>query len=1277
MGLVEQAGIGVATRFSVGRRGVCGGRVRGVRRVGRWPRPGCSPSGSRAVRCWLSTTLLATLVASVLVVAPGGAGAATNDQPGLLGSSGAAPPVRAGSRAQPADLRPGPAPVSAALSESGEGSGSVAVIHADETGAPALSSAVVDGSSVVLTYNEVLDVASVPAAGDFSASVTDSETATASAPAVTAVSVSVSEVTLTLSAAVRSADIVLLDYTPGVAPIRGAAGNDVAGFEHRIAANLTAAATDAALSGLELSGVVLSPGFAPAVTAYSASVDHSVLSVTVTAMPGDSRATVVVVPVDADSVTAGDQVLLAVGPNVVTVIVIAEDGATVAVYTVTVTRVGEVGAPALSSAVVDGSSVVLAYNEVLHVASRPAAGDFSVSVTDLAAGAVSARAVTAVSVSAGEVTLTLSAAVRSADKVTLDYAPGRAAIRDAARNDAAGLAGHLVTNLTIAAMDAALSALELSGGLSGVGLSPGFAPGVTAYSASVGHSVSSLTVTATPSDARASVVVAPGDADSVTAGDQVSLRVGSNTVTVTATAEDGATTGVYTLSVVRAEGPVVDPGGGIDWQRFGRGVPEGRDATEAKGWLLTTLEYALNEWWNDYKNFDEQDSGAYLDFVGASNAGSSSQQRYRDSASMALALAVALQTGVYDAGVTGVSRDVALARASRLVGSVAHGHHANVATGRGGDAWGVERQSALWAGDVGLAGWLLWDDLSETDKTLVTEMILAEANEYRNPLSYRDRSGVVRFSGGSKSEEQAWNAYVLSLAAVMMPDHRDVDTWKTSSIHLMLSAYARPEDVSSADVYHGHPLRVWLNGSNINNDGTVPNHGVVHPDYMASATVEFNAALIYSLADLPTPEAARFNVDRVTEALAELESSAGSRSYSPQFAAKSWLTYWLQHQNASTPVVYENEPYELEFARTASIEAEDPANTVAGNARRRQCSHCSHNGGVELLGSGAANAVTIANINTPTSGRYRLHIVYYSEQDRDIQLTLEGEGPYSAAQYVVRLAGLGRDRVGVADTRVYLNAGDNDVTIAKLDHSGTNVPIIDRIILGAPDALPAPWPLTLAEDSAADLTVRLLPRPSGDVTVTVTVTGEGLSVSPPTLTFAPANWDVDQTVQVLAAADVIDTGDGSGTVTLSYSWGGSDPVHAVVPVRLANDGVFTLVVPETLTVVKGSAQDLPVGLSAQPSGDVTVTAAASGRGLLAVPPTLTFTPANWDVAQTVWVFAAADAASGTVTLSYQHERLRRPEQGHSHRHRRGHRRRARPRRRRLGLGRRHGHGEPS
>ena len=663
MGLVEQAGIGVATRFSVGRRGVCGGRVRGVRRVGRWPRLGCSPSGSRAVRCWLSTTLLATLVASVLVVAPGGAGAATNDQPGLLGSSRAAPPVRAGSRAQLADLRPGPAPVSAALSESGEGSGSVAVIHADETGAPALSSAVVDGSSVVLTYNEVLDVASVPAAGDFSASVTDSETATASAPAVTAVSVSVSEVTLTLSAAVRSADIVLLDYTPGVAPIRGAAGNDVAGFEHRIAANLTAAATDATLSGLELSGVVLSPGFAPAVTAYSASVDHSVLSVTVTAMPGDSRATVVVVPVDADSVTAGDQVLLAVGPNVVTVIVIAEDGATVAVYTVTVTRVGEVGAPALSSAVVDGSSVVLAYNEVLHVASRPAAGDFSVSVTDLAAGAVSARAVTAVSVSAGEVTLTLSAAVRSADKVTLDYAPGRAAIRDAARNDAAGLAGHLVTNLTIAAMDAALSALELSGGLSGVGLSPGFAPGVTAYSASVGHSVSSLTVTATPSDARASVVVAPGDADSVTAGDQVSLRVGSNTITVTATAEDGATTGVYTVSVVRAEGPVVDPGGGIDWRRFGRGVPEGRDATEAKGWLLTTLEYALNEWWNDYKNFDEQDSGAYLDFVGASNAGSSSQQRYRDSASMALALAVALQTGVYDAGVTGVSRDVALARA--------------------------------------------------------------------------------------------------------------------------------------------------------------------------------------------------------------------------------------------------------------------------------------------------------------------------------------------------------------------------------------------------------------------------------------------------------------------------------------------------------------------------------------------------------------------------------------------------------------------------------------
>ena len=77
-----------------------------------------------------------------------------------------------------------------------------------------------------------------------------------------------------------------------------------------------------------------------------------------------------------------------------------------------------------------------------------------------------------------------------------------------------------------ASADASLSALSLSG----VTLSPAFASGTTAYTASVGHGVTETTVTATASDANASVEVTPVDADGQTLGDQVALAVGETTV---------------------------------------------------------------------------------------------------------------------------------------------------------------------------------------------------------------------------------------------------------------------------------------------------------------------------------------------------------------------------------------------------------------------------------------------------------------------------------------------------------------------------------------------------------------------------------------------------------------------------------------------------------------------------------------------------------------------------------------------------------------------------
>ena len=155
------------------------------------------------------------------------------------------------------------------------------------------------------------------------------------------------------------------------------------------------------------------------------------------------------------------------------------------------------------------------------------------------------------------------------------------------------------------------------------------------------HGVSSVTVTRTATDSRASVRV-PRDDDAGTDGVQVDLDMGSNGIRVTVTAEDGTTTCVYTVVVTRAPPPetVVES---IDWQGFNRGTPSHYNARQAKYWLLTTLKYGLTGWWNSYKNFDAQDDSVYLNFGDASNSSSAPEHRIRESTVFASSLAVALK----------------------------------------------------------------------------------------------------------------------------------------------------------------------------------------------------------------------------------------------------------------------------------------------------------------------------------------------------------------------------------------------------------------------------------------------------------------------------------------------------------------------------------------------------------------------------------------------------------------------------------------------------------
>ena len=318
-----------------------------------------------------------------------------------------------------------------------------------------------------------------------------------------------------------------------------------------------------------------------------------------------------------------------------------------------------------------------------------------------------------------------------------------------------------------------------------------------------------------------------------------------------------------------------DPGPGMDvapinWQGLDKGYPADAASQRVLAILRNANKYALTVWWTEARKYAVQDGSPHLDF------GGTGEQVIRPPCEEAFSLAVSLRLGLYDPAATGVPAADAEATTLRLVRSLAFWHRANAPGG-----WGGSWQSAAWAAWCGQAGWLLWDKLPPADQTNLRDMVASEADrflEYKVPY-YQDRTGRIVSPGDTKCEENAWNATILQLATAMLPRHAHSAAWTRKNLELMLSAHARHSDVARSDLINGQPLSAWLNGSNANEDGTVVNHGRVHPDYMVSGLFEFSPVGVCVLAHQPVPRAAFFNLAVTYRALTDLAFVPGSTPY--------------------------------------------------------------------------------------------------------------------------------------------------------------------------------------------------------------------------------------------------------------------------------------------------------------------------------------------------------------------------------------------------------------
>jgi hypothetical protein len=176
-----------------------------------------------------------------------------------------------------------------------------------------------------------------------------------------------------------------------------------------------------------------------------------------------------------------------------------------------------------------------------------------------------------------------------------------------------------------------------------------------------------------------------------------------------------------------------------------------------------------------------------------------------------------------------------------------------------------------------------------------------------------------------------------------------------------------------------------------------------------------------------------------------------------------------------------------------------------------------------------------------------------------------------------------------------------------------------------------PTALTATEGgTGASYTLVLDSEPvGGSVTVTVSADSQ-VTATPATRVFTAANWNVPQTVSVTAVDDTLAEGTHTGTITHAVSGAdyGSVTAASVTVTITDNDSTGIVVTPTSglITTEAGGSATFTVVLASQPTADVGIALSSSDTTEGTVSPAaLTFTAANWNVAQTVTVTGVDDA----------------------------------------------------
>ena len=237
---------------------------------------------------------------------------------------------------------------------------------------------------------------------------------------------------------------------------------------------------------------------------------------------------------------------------------------------------------------------------------------------------------------------------------------------------------------------------------------------------------------------------------------------------------------------------------------------------------------------------------------------------------------------------------------------------------------------------------------------------------------------------------------------------------------------------------------------------------------------------------------------------------------------------------------------------------------------------------------------------------------------------------------------------GPETTTVTVSA-DAENRLGVTDPAGATLTIQDDD--GPPTVTLAVSPNPIPENGGVStLTARLDWPSSRPIVVTVAPDPAYTLDGNPTLTF-PAGTTARQGTVVLTAKDnAIDAAD--ATVSVGGTANPSLTVAAAELTITDNDTRGVMVSEHTLAIKEGgNPGTYTVVLASEPTSPVTIAVASSDAAVRVNPPSLGFTAANWQTAQTVTVDAANDEVennppkTATITHTVTWRRLRRGERG--------------------------------